>query len=196
MEESSRLIYVDENETDDVNEGEDDLGKLLFKPGKNTRSREEFPEETFWAEKCAVVANCAQFTGDCGPNLNTHEGRYHALVKETGAFNSYIPNSNSVSMVTIDSQTQFSDDRSLLLEEFEKNKDTAMLIQNDSSSTINIACGITCIAVIGVIGVGLMVLAEQFNVKDLYIVGGMFTLGGLAFTAVFLLGQFSTRCYT
>ena len=60
------------------------------------------------------------------------------------------------------------------------------IYEKHTSQTAKILCGIYCIIVILGIGCSLLFFARTFGMKDLYIVGGIFTTGGLLFTISFI----------
>lgn len=61
------------------------------------------------------------------------------------------------------------------------------LLRKHTSQTGKILCGIFCIIIMLAIGLGILALAYFFKIKDLYIVGGIFTGGGIVFTIGFII---------
>ena len=72
----------------------------------------------------------------------------------------------------------------------QKNKRARKLLKKHASQSGKIACGVFCILFIFSIGLGVSFLAYWLNMKDLFIIGGIFTFGGV----VFLLGFIIVRC--
>lgn len=61
------------------------------------------------------------------------------------------------------------------------------LLKKHKSETGKVVCGIAIILIILGIGGSLLFLAFMFDMEDLYILGGIFSLGGIAFTIVFII---------